>query len=207
MPPRPATGLRGTPRLPGLGLLSSAARELRKRSYPIGALGGPPRGPALAGVGEPMASTFQDAAVWITGASSGLGRAMALEFARQGANVAVTSRRLDLLEEVAAEVRRLGRTALVVPADCTDEAQVERAAASVAEGFGRIDVAIANAGFSVAGKVENLSADDWRRQLDINVVGCAVTARHAIPHLLRTRGRLALVGSVSALAYVPGAGA
>ncbi|MEQ1567021.1 MAG: SDR family NAD(P)-dependent oxidoreductase [Myxococcota bacterium] len=151
-----------------------------------------------------MSSPFRDASVWITGGGSGLGRAMALELAHQGANVALSGRRVDRLEQVAAEVRELGRTALVVPCDCTDEAQVHAAAEAAAEGLGRIDVAIANAGFGVSGPVESLSADDWRRQLDINVVGCAITARHAIPHLVATRGRLALVGSVSGLVYLPG---
>jgi NAD(P)-dependent dehydrogenase (short-subunit alcohol dehydrogenase family) len=152
-------------------------------------------------------STFRDAIVWITGGGSGLGRAMALEFARQGASVAISGRRKDLLDAVAEEIRGLGRAALVVPCDCTDEAQVVGAVATVVEQFGRLDVVVANAGFSVNGRVETLSADDWRRQLDINVVGCAVTARHAIPHLMRTRGRLALVGSVSGVTYFPGFGA
>ncbi|MEQ1508322.1 MAG: SDR family oxidoreductase [Myxococcota bacterium] len=149
-------------------------------------------------------STFQDAAVWITGGGSGLGRAMALEFARQGAHVAVSGRRLEPLEDVAAEIEELGRTAVIVECDCTDEAQVERAVAAVVEKFGRLDVAVANAGFSVNGRVESLSADDWRRQLDINVVGAAITARHAIPHLIRSGGRFALVGSVSGVVYFPG---
>jgi NAD(P)-dependent dehydrogenase (short-subunit alcohol dehydrogenase family) len=132
---------------------------------------------------------------------------MALELARRGANVAVTGRRIAPLEAVATEIRGLGRQAFVIPADCTDEAQVQRACAAAVESLGRLDVVVANAGFGVSGKVESLSADDWRRQLDVNVVGCAITARHAIPHLVKTRGRLALVGSVSALAYFPGQGA
>lgn len=155
-------------------------------------------------MGWTSSSTFRDAAVWITGGGSGLGRAMALEFARQGANVAVSGRRQDALDAVVAEIEALGRKGYAVPCDCTDEAQVVAAVAAVVERLGRIDVAVANAGFSVNGKVVSLSADDWRRQLDINVVGVAITARHAVPHLIRTRGRLAIVGSVSALAYLPG---
>ncbi|MEZ4236255.1 MAG: SDR family NAD(P)-dependent oxidoreductase [Myxococcota bacterium] len=152
-------------------------------------------------------STFRDAAVWITGGGSGLGRAMALELARQGANVVVSGRREDKLLEVVAEVEKLGRKGFAAPCDCTEEAQVEAAAAAVVDKLGRIDVAVANAGFSVGGRVEQLSADDWRRQLDINVVGAAITARHAIPHLVATRGRLGLVGSVSGVIYFPGFGA
>lgn len=132
-----------------------------------------------------------------------MGRAMALELAKRGANVAVSGRREDRLQEVVAEVEELGRTAVAVPCDCTDEAQVAQAVQTVVDRLGGLDVAIANAGFSVSGPVERLTADDWRRQLDVNVVGAAITARHAIPHLRATRGRLALVGSVAALVYMP----
>lgn len=149
-------------------------------------------------------STYQGAVVWITGGGTGLGRAMALEFARQGADIALSGRRREPLDEAAEEITRLGRTAIVVPCDCTDEAQVEAAVAAVIERFGKLDVAVANAGFSVNGPVQSLSADDWRRQLDINVVGAALTARHAIPHLVKTKGRIALVGSVAGLVYFPG---
>ena len=149
-------------------------------------------------------SAYQGAVVWITGAGTGLGRAMALEFARQGANLALSGRRAEPLKEVAEDVARLGRQSIVLPCDCTDESQVAAAVAAVIERFGKLDVAVANAGFSVNGAVETLSADDWRRQLDVNVVGAAVTARHAIPHLVKTKGRLAIVGSVAGLVYFPG---
>lgn len=147
---------------------------------------------------------FRGAAVWITGGGSGLGRAMAVEFGRQGALVAVSGRREDALAEVLADLERIGARALAVPCDVTDEASVAAAVARVVEAFGKLDVCVANAGFSVKGRVEALSADDWRRQLDVNVVGAAITARHAIPHLRHTQGRLALVGSVSGLVFFPG---
>lgn len=139
--------------------------------------------------------------VWITGAGTGLGRAMALATARRGDTVVLSGRREAELEAVREQLATPGH---VVPCDVTDEAQVERAVADTLRLAGRLDVAIANAGFSVNGKVESLSAADWRRQLDVNVVGAAITARHAIPHLRATRGRLALVGSVAALALFPG---
>lgn len=154
-----------------------------------------------------MSKRFEGQTVWITGASSGLGREMALEFARQGADVAVSGRREARLEEVAAQVEALGKRGLPVVCDVRQEAEIEAAASSVVAAFGKMDVAVANAGFSVAGKVERLSADDWRRQLDTNVVGAALTARHALPHLRETQGRLGLVGSVSGLLSSPGFGA
>ena len=70
-----------------------------------------------------------------------------------------------------------------------------------------LDVAVANAGFAVAGKVAELSAADWRRQFETNVVGAAVTAKHALPELRKTAGRIGLVGSVSAFLCAPKYGA
>lgn len=149
-----------------------------------------------------MARRFAGQVAWITGAGSGIGKALALELGREGAAVAVSGRRAKNLEEVAREVESAGGKALPVVCDVTDEDDVERAADAVARELGGMHVAIANAGFSVAGKVESLTAEDWRRQLDTNVVGAAITCRHALPHLKKTRGRIALVGSVAA--FTPG---
>lgn len=148
-----------------------------------------------------MARRFEGQAAWVTGGGSGIGRALALELARRGADVAVSGRRADKLEAVAAEVTALGRRGLAVPCDVTEEPQVKDAADRVARELGTLDVAIANAGYGVVGKVEALSADDLRRQLDVNVVGAAMTAKHALPHLRAARGRVAFVGSVAA--FVP----
>jgi NAD(P)-dependent dehydrogenase (short-subunit alcohol dehydrogenase family) len=150
---------------------------------------------------------FEGHVVWITGASAGIGRALALAFAEEGADVAVSARRADRLAEVTREVEARGRRALAVVCDVADEEQVEAAVSRVVEHFGRLDVAVANAGFALARRIENLSAHDWRRQLEVNVVGLAVTARHALPHLRTTKGRVALISSVTAMLPTPGVGA
>lgn len=147
---------------------------------------------------------FEGQVVWITGATAGLGRAMAVEFARRGAHVALSGRRQDRLDSVAAEIRALGREAIGLACDVADEAQVERAVTDTVARLGKLDVCVANAGCSVSGRVEALTLDQWRRQLDINVIGAALTAKHAIPHLRPTRGRLALVGSVAGQIFLPG---
>ncbi len=144
---------------------------------------------------------------WVTGSSSGIGAAVALELARQGADVALSARRADRLQETARQVEALGRRALCVPCDVVDDAQVAAAVAHIVATFGRLDVAVANAGMSVMGKFESLSDDQWRRQIDINVNGVASTARHALPELRKTGGRLALVASVSGLICIPGGSA
>jgi NAD(P)-dependent dehydrogenase (short-subunit alcohol dehydrogenase family) len=151
-----------------------------------------------------MASAFENKVVWITGASSGLGWALALELARQGADLVLSARRVDRLQSLVREVEKLGRSALALPCDVRDEAAVREAVEKLVVHFGRLDVAIANAGFGVAGRIERLDAETWRRQLDTNVIGLAMTVRYALPHLRSSRGRLVLLGSVAA--YVPGPG-
>ncbi|MCC6213481.1 MAG: SDR family NAD(P)-dependent oxidoreductase [Polyangiaceae bacterium] len=151
--------------------------------------------------------SFADRVAWITGAGTGIGRACAVELARRGASVAVSGRREAELERVAAEVRATGARALVVPCDVTREEQVVAAVARAGAELGRLDVVIANAGFSVAGRIADLSLDDWRRQLEINVLGLVATVKHALPALTATGGRIVLVGSVSAYLATPGLGA
>lgn len=150
---------------------------------------------------------FDDRVAWITGGGSGIGRATALELARRGAAVAVSGRRVDNLQSVVEAIEALGGRAAAIACDVCDEAQIESAVAAVVERFGRLDVAIANAGFSVAGRIADLDADAWRRQLETNVIGAALTAKHALPELRKTGGRIVLVGSVAAFICAPKVGA
>lgn len=154
-----------------------------------------------------MAGLYEGKVVWITGGGSGIGEALALAFAFEGANVAVSGRRLERLEQTCEKIRRAGVQALPVRCDVSIEEDVERAVAEVVEGLGRLDVAIANAGFGVGGKVLSLSAEEWRRQFDTNVVGVAMTAKYAIPELSQHEGRLVLMGSVAGTLAMPGNGA
>ncbi len=154
-----------------------------------------------------MQQQYRGKVVWITGASAGMGRALAREYARRGADVAVSARRLDRLEAVVNEIDASGRRGLAVACDVTQDEDVARAVDEVLARFGRLDVAIANAGFSVVGRLEQLSDADLRRQFDTNVFGAMSTARHALPALRRTRGRLGLVSSVAALLASPKTGA
>lgn len=153
-----------------------------------------------------MSKRFEDQVVWITGGGSGIGRAMALEFARRGADVAVSGRRESKLQETVAEVEKIGRRGLAVPCDVTVDDQVRTAADRVAGEFGRIDVAIANAGYGASGRIEDVPSDEWRRQLDVNVVGLTSTIRYSLPHLHETHGRMVLMGSVAGVVAAPGVG-
>lgn len=144
---------------------------------------------------------FQNDIVWITGASSGIGRAMSIEFAKQGATVAVSARRIDELNKLVVEIENSGGKAKAFFCDIMDENSIIHCVNQIVETFGKLDVAVANAGFGIFGKLEDLTQEEWQRQLQGNVIGLALTAKYALPHLKQTKGRLALVGSVGA--YLP----
>ncbi len=154
-----------------------------------------------------MAGRFDGQVAWITGGGSGIGRALALALADEGADVAVSGRREDRLAAVVREVEARGRRGLCAPCDVRDEVQVEQRADEVAATLGRLDVCVANAGFAVGGRFEELSVADWRRQFDVNVFGLVATLRAALPHVQRHDGRLVLIGSVAAFLPLPGNGA
>lgn len=139
--------------------------------------------------------------VWITGASSGIGKEMAKEWARLGYTVVLSARREELLNQIAQEIHETGGKAFVVLCEVMNEESISQATELIIKHCGRLDIAIANAGFGVYGKIEELSAAEWNRQLQGNVVGLALTAKYAIPHLKKPHGRLGLVGSVAA--YLP----
>src|SRR5262249_32705390 len=141
------------------------------------------------------------------GASSGIGAALAREFAREGADVALAARRLPRLEALAAEIGRTGRRAGVIPCDLTRDGDLERAAERARAALGQPGVGVANAGFGVPGTLETLSIDDYRRQFETNVFGVLRTVYATLDDLKTTRGRLVLIGSVSGHVAVPGASA
>jgi short-subunit dehydrogenase len=145
--------------------------------------------------------------VWITGASSGIGKAMAFEWARLGFKVVLSARRKELLEEIALEIRNSGGEALVVPVDIMEEKSIEDAVQRIITTWGRLDIAVANAGFSVFGGIDKLTAKDWNRQLQGNVTGLALTVKYTLPHLKQNQGRIGLVGSVGAYLPNPNVGA
>lgn len=154
-----------------------------------------------------MARRFEGQSVFITGASSGIGAAMALEFARQGAHLTLCARRADLLEEVRLKIGAMGQRAISVVCDVTKPDTLREAAARAAKEFGGIDVAVANAGYGVSGVLEDLDTDLYRRQFDTNFFGLLDTVYAVLPYLVERRGRLGLVSSVAGRAGTPGTSA
>lgn len=143
----------------------------------------------------------------ITGASAGIGEALSREAARWGAALALTARRTDRLEALAAEIRAGGGRALAIAADVTQDGDLPAAAARTREAFGGIDVVVANAGFGVMGNLGKITLDDYRRQLETNVFGVLRTVYATLDDLRRSRGCLVLLGSVAGYVATPGSSA
>jgi len=145
---------------------------------------------------------LQGASVVVTGASSGIGRATALAFARRGARVVLAARRGPVLDEAAHECTRAGGQALVVPTDVTDPAAVAALARAADEAFGGIDVWVNNAGAGVFGPYLDPPLALHRRTIEINLLG-AMYGAYAALSLFRRQGHGVLINTISLAAWAP----
>ena len=150
-----------------------------------------------------MGTTHCGATAVITGASSGIGRAAALAFAREGANLVLAARRERLLREVAVGCKALGVSAVVVPTDVTDAEAVEELARRAVAESGSLEVWVNNAGVSALGRLDEVPLEAIRRVVDTNLLGYVHGARAAIPRF-RERGSGVLVNNASVLGHTGG---
>ncbi|MEC3978230.1 SDR family oxidoreductase [Amycolatopsis sp. H20-H5] len=142
--------------------------------------------------------------VAITGASSGIGEATALELAARGAAVVLGARRTDRLTELADRIRASGGRAEVVPTDVTRRADLERLVAAAVERFGRLDVLVGNAGIARIASMTELDVDDWDAMIDVNVRGVLHGIAAALPVFRgQGSGHLVTIVSTSGLKIVP----
>jgi NADP-dependent 3-hydroxy acid dehydrogenase YdfG len=125
----------------------------------------------------------------VTGASSGMGRASARLLAARGARVALLARRQAALDEVAAEIRREGGTALALATDVTSEASVTAAAAAVAREYGEADLVFNNAGIMLPGAIESQPFSEWQQQIDLNITGAMRVIQGFLPQLESSAGK------------------
>lgn len=150
---------------------------------------------------------FKDKIVLITGASSGIGHALALAFARQGAHLVLAARRKQRLEDLSRQINALGSKSIVVECDVTKNEDLEQAIEQAHQSLGMIDVVIANAAIPMGGKFESLSLDSYRKEMETNVFGLLRTAYAGLDDLKKTQGRLVLLGSVAGYTSFPGSSA
>jgi NAD(P)-dependent dehydrogenase (short-subunit alcohol dehydrogenase family) len=135
----------------------------------------------------------------VTGAASGLGRATAARLARDGLAVACLDLRAEAAAETAKAIDADGGRAWAVGCDISDEAAVEAAIRGVLDEAGALDVLVNAAGIASVSHLLDISLDDWRRTLDVNLTGTFLMARAAIPALLESKGCLVNVASIAAL--------
>ncbi len=147
-------------------------------------------------------------AALVTGAGRGIGRAVALALAREGAGVALAARTAHELEAAEKELREAGAATLVVPTDVTDEAAVTALAARTHERFGRLDVLVNAAGAAAFAPVAELRVADWDRVLAVNLRGAALCCRAVLPAMMAAgRGTILSIGSVVTSRTLPGSAA
>ena len=143
---------------------------------------------------------LEDKTALVTGGGRGIGRGIALEFAREGADVAINYRRdREAAEKTAAEVRTLGRRVVVLQADVSDREAVEAMVAEAVGFLGGLDIVVANAGVAArVAPVAGVDPAEWRRVLATDLDGAFWTARAAVPHVVARRGVLLFISSIGA---------
>jgi short-subunit dehydrogenase len=147
---------------------------------------------------------FRGQVVIVTGASAGIGRALALQLASQGAKLAIAARRVERLEQVAAECRALGSDVLVIPTDVTDEAQCKNLVEQTLAAFGRLDMLINNAGLAASALFDEFpDLHLFRQTMNVNFYGAVHCSYYAIPYLKQSMGRIVAVSSLGGKAAIP----
>lgn len=134
----------------------------------------------------------------VTGAASGIGREIAFEFAREGANVAIADVNLAAANATAAEIVASGNKALGVAMDVANEEAVESGIAAVVSRFGGVDILVSNAGIQIVQPLEDFSYSDWKRMIAIHLDGAFLTTRACLPHMYSSGrgGSIIYMGSV-----------
>jgi short-subunit dehydrogenase len=155
-----------------------------------------------------MSFDWSQKVLFITGASSGIGHALAVELGRRGATLGLLARRAEALQQIASEVEKAGGRAIALPADVKDAEAVKRAADQLREKFGRIDVLIANAGVGATTDASELSASEVADVINVNLIGVVNSVTAVMPEMIkRGSGHLVAISSLAAYRGLPKSGA
>lgn len=148
---------------------------------------------------------FAGKVVLITGASSGIGAQTAVKFAKLGASLSLTGRKLENLEKVAAECcLDGGKKPLLIPGDITVEADTKRILEETIKRYGQLDVLVNNAGIIETGTIESTSMEQYDRVMNTNIRSMYYLTMLAVPHLIKTQGNVVNVSSVNGIRSFPG---
>ena len=139
----------------------------------------------------------------ITGAGSGIGRACAIEFAKEGANLVLVDVNKAGAEETLTLVKAHGVEAIVVQADVSSDASVKNLADDAIQKFGTIHVLVNNAAIQVNKPIEETTWEEWNRQISVNVGGVFLCSKYFLPHLRKSRGNIVNMSSVNAFFVEP----
>ena len=151
---------------------------------------------------------LKDKVAIVTGGGQGIGKAIALEFARQGAKVTVNARRREPLEEVVAEIKKLGSEGLAVAGDVSKPQDVERLITDTVDAFGRLDILVNNAGILISADLEHHTEQVWDDTMDINVKGSFLCIQRAVPEMLKQgKGKIINLASIAGQIGFPNAAA
>jgi NAD(P)-dependent dehydrogenase (short-subunit alcohol dehydrogenase family) len=144
----------------------------------------------------------------VTGAGSGIGKAAALRFAREGALVCVLSHTEDEIRKTAQEIEQAGGKAIPLVADVADEGQMKKAVADIVQAYGGLDIVFANAGINgVWAPIDELQPAEWDRTINTNLRGTYLTIHYAVPHLKKAGGFIVITASINGTRTFTSAGA
>lgn len=141
---------------------------------------------------------LQDKVCIVTGAASGIGKEIALTYAREGGKIVIADLKKDAAQAAADEIVKAGGTAMAVEMDVTSEEQVNAAVAEVVAAYGGVDVLVSNAGIQIVHPVEEFPFADWKKMLSIHLDGAFLTTKAVIPHMQKSGkgGSIIYMGSV-----------
>jgi NAD(P)-dependent dehydrogenase (short-subunit alcohol dehydrogenase family) len=151
-----------------------------------------------------MNQQFENKVAFITGATSGIGQACAIAFAKAGANLVCVGRKEDALREVEQKIRETGSQVLTIQADLSRDDEAEHAIQQAIAVFGGIDVLVNAAGHLSNGTIENTSLTAWDDMMNVNVRATFVLMQKALPSLIARRGNIVNISSVTGLRAFPG---
>ncbi len=147
---------------------------------------------------------MQNKVVIITGASSGIGKALVYEFAKRRVKIAMGARNVDELYKIESDLKTQGIEALAVQTDVTQEIDCKNLIEKTVERFGKIDILVNNAGISMRALFEDLELDVIRRLMDVNFWGTVYCTKFALPYILQTKGSVVGIISVAGFLGLPG---